>query len=199
MRLSQVFLGITTQLAVIYAYLETGSYVNPNPQPYDNCATSDRIKLSQCCNDVLVNLDDCKAADLACECCALQKMDRGCYNLCPDNPSAGFLSVLSADCLPLNDVNACNIPFKKVDGEKPSSYRRTNGNDAPVQYSSANVVSTVGETEEESMEEEEMPKPRLNLIKSNTTVEELASISLSFWRSTMVLAITAGVILVVLY
>ncbi|KAK6199506.1 uncharacterized protein RJT21DRAFT_47658 [Scheffersomyces amazonensis] len=94
---------------------EYGSYVNPNPRPYEKCPTDDLIKLSGCCNDVLTKLDDCKADDLACECCALQSIKQECYHLCPGNPSANFLSVLLDDCGALNDVNACSIPFKKDD------------------------------------------------------------------------------------
>lgn len=105
-------------LPVVHALVEQGSYRNPNPRPYQRCEAQDLIKLSQCCNDVLARLDDCKAADLACECCALQHMDPHCYNLCPGNPSTNFLTVLFEDCAPLNDVNACNLPFKKVDGQK---------------------------------------------------------------------------------
>lgn len=98
---------------------EIGSYKNPHPRPYERCEAHDLIKLSGCCNDVLAKLDDCKAGDLACECCALQHMDPQCYHLCPGNPSTNFLTVLYDDCAPLNDVNACNLPFKKVDGQKP--------------------------------------------------------------------------------
>lgn len=96
---------------------EYGSYHNPHPRPFEHCDNTDLVKLSSCCNDVLERLDDCKANDLACECCALQLMDPLCYNLCPGNPSTNFLTVLFNDCAPLNDVNACNLPFKKVDGE----------------------------------------------------------------------------------
>lgn len=106
-------------LSVVWATLpETGSYKNPHPRPYERCDANDLIKLSGCCNEVLARLDDCKAEDLACECCALQHMDTDCYNLCPGNPSTNFLTVLFDDCAPLNDVNACNLPFKKEDGEK---------------------------------------------------------------------------------
>ncbi|SGZ53293.1 CIC11C00000004533 [Sungouiella intermedia] len=103
---------------------ELGSYKNPHPRPYERCEAHDLIKLSECCNDVLAKLDDCKAGDLACECCALQHMDPLCYSLCPGNPSTNFLSVLYNDCAPLNDVNACNLPFKKVDGQKAVGGRK---------------------------------------------------------------------------
>lgn len=185
-----VLLGIAILSQGATAYVETGSYVNPNPRPYDNCAAADLIQLSVCCNDVLASLDDCKAGDLACECCALQSMDRKCYNLCPGNPSASFLSVLLADCEPLNDVNACNIPFKKVDGDKQAKYRSTNGNDAPGQYSSASVVSSVADVGDDTTEEVR-PKPRVILIKSNVTVVELSSSSFSFWPCAGILAVAA--------
>lgn len=74
-------------------------------------------RLNTCANDVLAKLDDCKADDLACECCALQSLSRDCYGLCPGSPSGSFLSVLYSDCEPLNDVNACGLPFKKADGD----------------------------------------------------------------------------------
>lgn len=95
---------------------EHGSYKNPNPQPYSKCEANDIVILLACCNDVLLQLDDCKANDLACECCALQSMDPHCHNLCPGNPSTNFLTVLFHDCEELNNVNACNLPFKKEDG-----------------------------------------------------------------------------------
>ncbi|OBA22015.1 hypothetical protein METBIDRAFT_14952, partial [Metschnikowia bicuspidata var. bicuspidata NRRL YB-4993] len=110
-------------LAIESSVIENVSYKNLNPRPYDNCEANDLIKLLACCNDVLASLDDCKAGDLACECCALQSMDLTCYNLCPGNPSTNFLAVLFDDCSSLNDVNACNIPFKRVDGDRPASFR----------------------------------------------------------------------------
>lgn len=91
------------------------TYSNPNPRPYAKCDAHDLIKLSACSNEVLTKLDDCKPDDLACECCALQSIDQSCYNLCPNNPSNNFLSVLFDDCAALNDVNACGLPFKKQD------------------------------------------------------------------------------------
>lgn len=103
-------------VTVVVASSEFGSYQNPHPRPAAQCDNADLAKLSQCCSDVLEMLDDCKANDLACECCALQSMDQLCYHLCPGNPSTNFLTVLLNDCAPLNDVNACNLPFKKVDG-----------------------------------------------------------------------------------
>ncbi|KAK6463525.1 hypothetical protein DFJ63DRAFT_335055 [Scheffersomyces coipomensis] len=94
---------------------EFGSYVNPNPRPYEACPPTDTITLNSCCNVVLTKLDDCKADDLACECCALQSIKQECYHLCPSNPSAKFLSVLVEDCSGMKDINACAIPFKKDD------------------------------------------------------------------------------------
>lgn len=91
------------------------SYVNPNPRPYEQCNSQDLIKLSSCCNDILTKLDLCKSNDLACECCALQKLDSSCFKVCPNNPSNNFLTVLLNDCASLNDVNACNLPFNKDD------------------------------------------------------------------------------------
>ena len=152
------------------AFTEIGTYKNPNPRPYNNCDAADLIRLSTCCNDVLSYLDDCNAGDLACECCALQSMDHGCYNLCAGNPATNFLSVLLDDCVPLNDVNACNIPFKKVDGERESNYRHRNGDSAP-HYASASFVSALRQhTTQEEEEEEVSSKPKINLIKSNETV-----------------------------
>lgn len=76
-------------------------------------------QLNLCASLVLAKLDDCKADDLACECCALQSLSRNCYGLCPGSPSGSFLSVLYDDCEALNDVNACGLPFKKSDGHPP--------------------------------------------------------------------------------
>lgn len=94
---------------------EYGSYTNPNPRPYKKCEVNDLIKLSSCSNEILSKLDHCKANDIACECCALQSIEQDCYGLCPGNPSSNFLSVLTNDCVGLNDVNACALPFKKDD------------------------------------------------------------------------------------
>lgn len=94
---------------------EYGSYSNPNARAFDKCTAQELIKLSQCCNDVLIKLNTCKAEDLACECCALQSIDKECYSLCPGNPSVNFLTVLINDCSSLQGVNACGLPFKKYD------------------------------------------------------------------------------------
>lgn len=102
---------------------EQGSYVNPNPRQYDNCEVQDLVQLSACCNDVLNKLDDCKANDLACECCALQSLKQDCYGLCQGNPSNNFLTALFDDCASLNDVNACNLPFRKDDSQPPAPAR----------------------------------------------------------------------------
>lgn len=96
---------------------EIGSYVNPNPRPYKKCSAQDLVTLSGCCNDALIGLNVCKSDDLACECCALQSIKSECYSLCPGNPSANFLSVLMSDCALLNEVNACSLPFKKIDDD----------------------------------------------------------------------------------
>lgn len=158
---------------------ENASYKNLNPRPYDNCEATDLIKLSACCNDVLADLDDCKAGDLACECCALQKMDLACYNLCPGNPHTNFLSVLFDDCTPLNDVNACNMPFKRVDGDKPTSYKvRRVEQDASLHPTTSVKTQISGsengvalEADEDNADAGEMqfkPRPILNLF-SNTS------------------------------
>lgn len=42
-------------------------------------------------------------------------MKRDCYGLCPNTASGNFLAVLYDDCETMNDVNACNLPFKKHD------------------------------------------------------------------------------------
>ncbi|CAI5759105.1 unnamed protein product [Candida verbasci] len=105
-----IFSLIVINCAII---TEFGTYINPNPRKYSKCESSDLIKLSNCCNDVLLKLDECKPNDLACECCALQSINQECYNLCPGNPSTNFLTVLLNDCHSLKDVNACSLPFKK--------------------------------------------------------------------------------------
>ncbi|KAG7665074.1 uncharacterized protein J8A68_001383 [[Candida] subhashii] len=100
---------------------EYGTYVNPNPRSFTKCDPNDPIKLSGCCNDVLSRLDECRADDLACECCALQSIEQECYHLCPGNPSANFLSVLMNDCAELSEINACSLPFKKDDEDNETS------------------------------------------------------------------------------
>lgn len=100
---------------------EYGSYVNPHPRPYERCEATDLIRLSSCCNEVLSKLDDCKSNDLACECCALQLINKECYGLCPGNRSNNFLYQLYNDCKSLNDINACSLPFKKFD-ELPKKF-----------------------------------------------------------------------------
>lgn len=163
-------LSFTILFQIANGATESGSYKNPNPRPYDNCGASDLIQLSACCNSILANLGDCKAGDLACECCALQSMDSLCYNLCPGNPSANFLSVLLDDCVPLNDVNACNIPFKKVDGERKSDYRLRNGEKKPAQLSLVNLASALSNKVTAHEEETPVkPKPKINLIMPNNT------------------------------
>ncbi|ODQ57206.1 hypothetical protein WICANDRAFT_65465 [Wickerhamomyces anomalus NRRL Y-366-8] len=92
---------------------EFGAYVNPNPK--NICEGEELDTLTTCASEVLAKLDECKPDDLACECCALQSMKRDCYGLCPNTASGNFLAVLYDDCETMNDVNACNLPFKKHD------------------------------------------------------------------------------------
>jgi len=92
---------------------EFGAYVNPNPK--NICEGEELDTLATCASEVLAKLDECKPDDLACECCALQSMKRDCYGLCPNTASGNFLAVLYDDCETMNDVNACNLPFKKHD------------------------------------------------------------------------------------
>lgn len=121
MKFESILIALATSggLAMSSEKAEYGTYLNPNPRPFEKCDAQDLIKLSNCCNDVLSRLDDCRADDLACECCALQSMKQECYNLCSGNPSNNFLTVLYNDCASLSDVNACSLPFKKND-ETPS-------------------------------------------------------------------------------
>ncbi|CCE80324.1 Piso0_003438 [Millerozyma farinosa CBS 7064] len=114
-----IALVASSRLVMSSERAEYGTYLNPNPRPFEKCDAQDLIKLSNCCNDVLSRLDDCRADDLACECCALQSMNQECYSLCSGNPSNNFLTVLYNDCASLSDVNACSLPFKKND-ETPS-------------------------------------------------------------------------------
>lgn len=107
-------------------------------------------RLNTCANDVLAKLDDCKADDLACECCALQSLSRDCYGLCPGSPSGSFLSVLYSDCEPLNDVNACGLPFKKADGDnipgKSSNRAKSHGRGGSKNFKTpdAKLISKFG-------------------------------------------------------
>lgn len=127
----------------LHAANKHGTYVNPNPRPYERCGAEDLVTLSGCCNSVLLKLDDCKADDLACECCALQSIGLDCYNLCPGNPSANFLSVLMKDCSLLNDVNACLLPFKKVNDPVTKNTANSNKPIGSFERMDAVITSTV--------------------------------------------------------
>ncbi|KAM9929757.1 hypothetical protein OXX80_009578 [Metschnikowia pulcherrima] len=166
---------VSLSLAAESTLVENASYKNLNPRPYDNCEANDLIKLSACCNDVLADLDDCKAGDLACECCALQSMDRTCYSLCPGNPSTNFLAVLFDDCSSLNDVNACNIPFKRVDGDRPASFRNRKASAEAIQRASSTVKTQMVSEKDDSVKPAEMDvvkqKPRINLIGNGTNLD----------------------------
>ncbi|GEQ69864.1 hypothetical protein JCM33374_g3539 [Metschnikowia sp. JCM 33374] len=170
-------------LASESSIVENTSYKNLNPRPYDNCEANDLIKLSACCNDVLADLDDCKAGDLACECCALQSMDSACYSLCPGNPSTNFLAVLFDDCSSLNDVNACNIPFKRVDGDRPASFRNRKANVDAIQRASSTVKTQMSSEKDKDKHAEkasidkllnpdgaevQKQKPKINLIGNDS-------------------------------
>lgn len=100
---------------------EFGAYVNPNPK---NICDGDELEmLTICASEVVANLEECEPDDLACECCALQIMEQDCHGLCPNTPSGNFLAVLYDDCETMNDVNACNLPFKKHDALVAKSLR----------------------------------------------------------------------------
>lgn len=105
-------------LVPILAGNEHGSYVNLNPHTYDKCPPEDLMTLNNCCCYLLDLLEQCIPDDEACACCALQSIDNDCYLLCPSHPSSLYLAVLMEDCKPLNDVNACNLPFRV---ENPNS------------------------------------------------------------------------------
>lgn len=138
---------------------EYGSYINPNPRPYERCEAEDLIKQSACFNDILSKLDICVADDLACECCALQQIDQGCFHLCPTNPSANFLNTLVNDCSALNDVNACSLRFAKYTPRRRPSL-------APIQEDYISVKSKI-------VSESEVPS-RVSLVFD---FEELASLA----------------------
>lgn len=134
MKNAVIWLGIMSLASALFSSgsSEAGSYRNPHPRPYEKCEASDLVKLTACCNEVLAKLDDCKPDDLACECCALQSMDPDCYNLCPENPSVDFLSVLNDDCAELNHVNSCNMPFQKSDADSKGVYGSTKESKFPL-------------------------------------------------------------------
>lgn len=94
---------------------EYGSYRNPNPLPQDICDAKDLIKLNSCSNEILGHLQQCKANDKACECCALQLLKPTCFELCPGSPASNLLSVIIEDCESLRDVNACDLPQLKTE------------------------------------------------------------------------------------
>lgn len=118
------FLFHTSYIFSVFAgKTEHGSYVNLNPNTYEICPPESLVTLNSCSNILLDLLDQCIPDDNACACCALQSIDQTCYSLCPSQPSSLFLAVLTQDCKPLNDVNACNLPFK-VDDEPHSGLKK---------------------------------------------------------------------------
>ncbi|RLV90696.1 putative GPI-anchored protein 43 [Spathaspora sp. JA1] len=133
---------------------EYGTYVNPNPRPVNKCDANDLIKLSGCCNDVLKKLDECKADDLACECCALQSIEQECYHLCPGNPSTNFLTVLLNDCVELSEINACSLPFKKDDDSIPKINKKKKNKSVDDAEDSTAVLSIKSRVQAKSDEEE---------------------------------------------
>ncbi|PVH14034.1 uncharacterized protein CXQ87_002157 [Candidozyma duobushaemuli] len=177
-------------LAAALVAPEYGSYKNPHPRPLHKCDNSDIAMLAACSNQVLAQLDDCKANDLACECCALQSMDPKCHNLCPGNPNANFLTVLVNDCAPLNDINACNLPFKKNDGAgRPKTVVEDEpGNTVSVKsqlskpakqlYQGDTLYSAYQDDTESSSEEEEeeyeppanFSRPTIHIIQNQSNV-----------------------------
>lgn len=108
-------------LSLVSANSEYGSYRNPNPLPQDVCESKDLIKLNSCSNEMLGRLQQCKANDRACECCALQSLKPSCFELCPGSPASNLLTVIIDDCAELGEVNACDLPFMKSE----SSYLNT--------------------------------------------------------------------------
>lgn len=129
---------------------EFGAYVNPNPK--NICEGEELEILTVCASEVLSKLDECKPDDLACECCALQSMKRDCYGLCPNTASGNFLAVLYDDCETMNDVNACNLPFKKHDSHI-AQFLRPNSR-VPVEEKEPDFVikSVLNSTAEEEVQ-----------------------------------------------
>ncbi|EDK41776.2 hypothetical protein PGUG_05874 [Meyerozyma guilliermondii ATCC 6260] len=118
-------------LSLVSANSEYGSYRNPNPLPQDVCESKDLIKLNSCSNEMLGRLQQCKANDRACECCALQSLKPTCFELCPGSPASNLLSVIIDDCAELGEVNACDLPFMRSE----SSYLNTEEPSDDLYYS----------------------------------------------------------------
>ncbi|ODV60130.1 uncharacterized protein ASCRUDRAFT_71166 [Ascoidea rubescens DSM 1968] len=170
---------VATKSLAAYTYRpdiqnEFGSYMNPNPRT--PCEGSELEKLNTCANDVLSKLDDCKADDLACECCALQSLNRDCYGLCPGSPSGNFLAVLYDDCESLNDVNACGLPFKKEDA-KPISHRlnsnsKSKSNTYPTNYIHHNTNDPIPVLKSTFESKEKVKSKDINKEKQKITQDQ---------------------------
>lgn len=164
---------------------EFGSYVNPNPK--NICEGEELETLTVCASEVLSKLDECKPDDLACECCALQSMKRDCYGLCPNTASGNFLAVLYDDCETMNDVNACNLPFKKHDAHI-AKFLRPNARIAVEDKEPDFVIKSVLEnnTHEDVTEESEEPvvadfEQRLDAFESmNGTASNASNITQTY-------------------
>lgn len=98
------------------ARIEHGSYLT---QYSNECSNKDLAALNDCADYLLELLDQCIPNDKACSCCAFQSLDEHCYSLCPLDPSSLYLAVLMNECEPLEDVDACSLPFS-VDSPKKS-------------------------------------------------------------------------------
>ncbi|CDR40816.1 CYFA0S05e04808g1_1 [Cyberlindnera fabianii] len=188
---------------------EFGAYVNPNPK--NICEGDELDTLTLCASEVLAKLDECKPDDLACECCALQSMKRDCYGLCPNTQSGNFLAVLYDDCETMNDVNACNLPFKKHDAHvakflRPNS-RLPVEEKAPDFVLQSTITNTSNETKvafishlagsHESFKETNSTVNDTNRT-TNLTGEESLALSLIFSKSHVLLVLGGTIVAVLL-
>lgn len=82
------------------------------------CSEEDTQILSECASEILAKLDTCKPDDLACECCALQSLNRVCFDACHTSLSSSYFSVIMKDCESMSDVDACDVLVKKSSGKK---------------------------------------------------------------------------------
>ncbi|CCH44916.1 putative secreted protein [Wickerhamomyces ciferrii] len=107
---------------------EFDAHVNSNPK--NICEGEELDALATCATKYLAKLDECKPDDQACECCAVQSMNRDCYGLCPNTESGNFLAGLYDNCetyTMAKGVDPCNLPFKKYDS-RIAKFLRPNAN-----------------------------------------------------------------------
>lgn len=155
-------------LSLVSANSEYGSYRNPNPLPQDVCESNDLIKLNSCSNEMLGRLQQCKANDRACECCALQSLKPSCFELCPGSPASNLLSVIIDDCAELGEVNACDLPFMRSE----ASYLTTEEPNDDLYFSKYTQELMVANEKDTTENKSNEPINDAGNITDHTDVEE---------------------------